>query len=261
MSEPIQPLPLPENFDPETNLIASVTENGVFHESRRGAALAYRLATNGAPQDLALAEQVLESVLRCQERRPEDPHVGNFYWMLEDDVVFDLNAVEFCLEHLIPLMIECRDRLSLAMQARVLEAIRLGLQEIENLDVHVQYTNIAVFDILNSSVGGELLGDERVARRGYRKLAQWMAFTDQSGIPQEYNSPTYTAVVVRSLHALARLVRDEATRAPRPADVRSPGFEHWVAHPRRHRALGRAAQPCLPADHRRRYASRNRDGA
>jgi hypothetical protein len=213
MSEAIQPLPLPEGFDPETNLIASVTENGVFHESRRGAALAYRLIANGAPQDLALAERVLDTVLRCQERRPEDPHYGNFYWMLEDDVVFDLNAVEFCLEHLIPLMIERRDRLSPAMQARVLEAIRLGLQEVERLDVHVQYTNIALFDILNSSLGGELLGDERIAQRGYRKLARWMAFTDQSGIPQEYNSPTYTAVGVRSLHALARLTRDEATRA------------------------------------------------
>jgi len=47
-------------------------------------------------------------VLACQERHPDDPHYGNFMWMLEDSVVQDLSAVEFNLEHLIPKMIRYR---------------------------------------------------------------------------------------------------------------------------------------------------------
>jgi len=149
-----QPLPLPDNFNPQTFMLFNRTENGLFHESRQGAAFAAQLIGSGAPQDLDLAEKVLNVVLGCQERREGDPHYGNFMWMLEDDVIFDLNAVEFNLEHLIPMMIRHRDRLSPEMQTRVLEAIKLGLDEIRRLDVLVAYSNITMLDILNSCLGG-----------------------------------------------------------------------------------------------------------
>jgi hypothetical protein len=207
-----EPLPLPENWNAETYMLSNVTENGVFHESRKGAAFAARLVANGTPQDLALAGQILDVVLSCQERRENDPHHGNFFWMLEDDVVQDLNAVEFNLEHLIPMMLQHSDRISPDLQGCVLEAIRLGLDEIRRLDVLVAYSNIAVLDILNSCLGGELLRDPEIAGRGYRKLVEWMAFTDMHGIPFEYNSPTYTAVTVRALKRLVDLVQDGDTR-------------------------------------------------
>lgn len=207
-----QPLPLPENFNPDTYLLSNTTENGVFHESRRGARFAEELVANGTPDDLALADKVLDATLKCQEHRPDDPHYGNFYWMAEDDVVADLNAVEFNLERLIPMMIRHRERLSPQMQQRVLEAIRLGLDEIRRLDVHVAYSNITMLDILNSCLGGELLHDAETAQRGYDKLVRWMQFTDQSGIPREYNSPTYTPVIIRALIRLIDLTRHEPTR-------------------------------------------------
>jgi len=212
MSEIKTPLPLPDNYNPQTHLLAKVTENGVFHETRAGAAFAHRLVANGADEDLALAETVLDVVLGCQERRAGDPHHGNFTWMLEDDHVEDLNAVEFNLEHLIPLMLRHADRLPTALQARVLDVIRLGLDEIRRLDVSVAYTNICLLDVLNTSLGGELLGERAIAERGYRKLAAWMAFTDSQGIAFEWNSPTYGGVDIRALKLLADLTRDDETR-------------------------------------------------
>ena len=209
----IKPLSLPADFNPATSMVAKVTENGVFHESRRGAALAKQLVANAAPTDLELAEKVLNVVLSCQELHEDAPRYGNFFWMLEDDFVQDLNAVEFNLEHLIPMMLQHADRLSPEMQSRVLDAIRLGLDEIRRLDVLVVYTNITLLDILNSCLGGELLGEPAIAARGYRKLVAWMAFTDQYGIPFEYNSPTYSVVTIRALGQLATLVGDADTRA------------------------------------------------
>ncbi|MEM7030358.1 MAG: hypothetical protein AAF629_12380 [Chloroflexota bacterium] len=207
-----QPLTLPDNFNPETSLLSNTTEYGTFHESRKGARLAHDLVANGTPQDLALAEKVLTATLNCQELRDGDPHFGNFLWMAEDDVVFDLNAVEFCLEHLIPMMIKYADRLSAEMQEQILTAIRLGLEEIRRLDVLVAYSNITVLDILNTCLGGELLANPQIAQRGYMKLVQWIAFTDQAGVPFEYNSPTYTAVTLRALKYLIDLAQDEPTR-------------------------------------------------
>lgn len=206
------PLTLPAEFDPATAMIARTTEYGTFHESRRAARLAADLVANGTPEDLALAGKVLEAVLRCQEINPKDPHFGNFYWMAEDSVVEDLNAVEFVLEALIPLMRDFGDRLPDDLRGRILDAIRLGLDEIRRLDVMVAYTNITVLDILNSCLGGELLQDEAIAQRGYAKLQTWMTFTNQEGHPFEFNSPTYMSVTLRALKRLADHVEDQDTR-------------------------------------------------
>jgi len=193
-------------------MLSKETEFGRFHESRQAARLAAQLVANGTAADLALAEKVLDAVLACQERDERDPHYGNFYWMREDEVVEDLNAVEFNLEALIPLLLNHNDRLPPAYQERVRMAIRLGLAEIARLDVLVAYTNITVLDILNSCLGGELLGDEALAERGYAKLAAWIAYTNQHGHPLEYNSPTYGAVTIRALKQLSDYVRDLPTR-------------------------------------------------
>jgi hypothetical protein len=208
----VTPLPLPENFNPGACMIAKTTEYGQFHESRQAARLAADLIANGTPEDLALAEKVLDAVLACQELDANDPHVGNFYWMAEDSVVEDLNAVEFVLEKLIPMMLQHSDRLPAPLRQRVRQAIRLGLEEIRRLDVLVAYTNITMLDILNSCLGGELLQDPSLAERGYRKLAAWIAFTNQSGHPFEFNSPTYTAVTLRALKQLADYTQHEETR-------------------------------------------------
>ena len=207
-----EPLAMPPDYNPKTHLLSNETENGLFHESRRGAWWARQLVANGTPQDLELAEKVLDVVLGCQERHAGDAHYGNFTWMIEDSVVEDLNAVEFNLEHLIPMMIEHGRRLSPAMQQRVLDAIRLGLAEIQRLDVLLAYSNITMLDILNTCLGGELLGEKKITRRGYNKLKAWMAFTDSNGTLFEYNSPTYAAVSVRALNELASHVRDKNTR-------------------------------------------------
>jgi hypothetical protein len=209
---PSTPYSLPDNFNPDTNMLMKTTEYGVFHETRQAARLAERLAGNGALEDLVLAEKVLAAVLACQEVNPDDPHYGNFYWMREDSVVEDLNAVEFVLEALIPLMLAYGDRLVPAMQERVYAAIRLGLAEIARLDVLVAYTNITALDILNTCLGGELLGEPIIAERGYAKLIRWIEYTNQSGHPLEYNSPTYSAVTLRALKRLADLVRHDDTR-------------------------------------------------
>jgi len=212
MSEINVPLPLPQNFNADTSMLSSTTENGTFHESRSAAGFAAGLVANGSPQAMELAEKVLNAVLECQELREGDAHFGNFRWMREDEVVEDLNAVEFVLGDLISMMIRHGSRLPDQTRQRVLHAIRLGLGEIENLDVLVAYTNITALDILNSCLGGELLQDQAIAERGYGKMIEWMSFTDANGIPYEYNSPTYTSVTIGALNNLTDLVQHENTR-------------------------------------------------
>ncbi|HKJ85883.1 MAG TPA: hypothetical protein VKA06_07390 [Spirochaetia bacterium] len=203
---PTQPLELPDSFDETMNMPMTDTGNGRFHVTRSAAGLARRLVENGTDIDLERAVGILESVLRCQETGDDDPHRGNFYWMAEDSVVADLNAVEFILAQMIPMLCDHRDRLTSfapTLVADLLTAVTAGLDEIERLDVHVGYTNIAILDIYNTSLGGILLDDDSRRARARKKLEEWIGLTLHGGHPLEYNSPTYTPIALRSLASLA----------------------------------------------------------
>jgi hypothetical protein len=158
------------------------------------------------------AEGIIRQVLAMQERHQGDPHYGNFRWLYEDDVVTDLNAVEFVLEVLVHILLRAADRLSDEIKRAIFDSMRLANQEVDHLDVHWTYTNIYLLDVANSILGGEILDDERIRERGLRRLRQWAERTRASGAPHEFNSPTYSAVQITALAAIAQLSQDaEAT--------------------------------------------------
>lgn len=201
------PLELPAEFNENTSLLQHSTESGSYHEVRRSCRFACDLVANGTEPDLELASKVLDSVLRCQIIDRSDIHCGNFLWMAEDIQVQDLNAVVFCLEHLIPMLIRYEDRLLPTVSVRVREAIATGLEEVRRLDVWIGYSNITALSILACCLGGELLSDGRSLAYGRSKLKAWVQFTAISGHVLEFNSPTYASVTIRSLGLLRNLVR------------------------------------------------------
>ena len=73
-------------------------------------------------------------------------------------------------------------------------------------------TNIVLKDIVNSCLGGELLQNSEIARRGRDKFVRWLERRDEYGLPAEYNSPNYAAVAFHVLDQLARLTDDDDTR-------------------------------------------------
>jgi hypothetical protein len=200
---------LKEHFNAEANMVRMDTGFGTYHDPRGSLAYATCLLREGGSENLTLAEEVIDKVLFMQETRPGNAHFGNFRWLFEDDGVTDLNAVEFMLEALAVIVLRSGDQLSPRLQERIREAMRLGLQEIERLDVHLSYTNICLLDIHNSIVCGQTVGDSHYQERGRRKLDAWIAFTARSGAPHEYNSPTYLGVDLVALASLAEHAADQ----------------------------------------------------
>ena len=208
----VEPIPLPENFDPEVNLLGGQWHGRSYHSVRDSARLAEELVANGAPEDIAVAERILDAVLACQSQNPEDAHYGNYLWMRESPIVQDLNAVAFTQRYLLPLAIRHGDRLSEGMRARLLDSIRLGTQAIRQMDVAVTYTNVAAMHILSACLGGELLGDAEMAAYGYEKMAAFEGVFAENGMVYEFNSPGYVRVTTDALDRLADLVEHEPTR-------------------------------------------------
>lgn len=209
----VKPLKVPELFNPELNLVGSDIQGEIFHMVYLNAQFVEKLLYNGTIQDIELAERIIPSLLSCQELNPSSPNYGGFRWELETGLVNDLNAVEFLLDGLIPMMIRNEHKLSQSIKEQLKEAIRLALHNVDRVDVAYSYTNIVLKDITNSCLGGELLGDTAIATRGYRRLKEWVSFTDQNGGgAYEYNALPYTAVALDVLSKLSKLVKDEETR-------------------------------------------------
>ncbi len=234
------PMAIPAEFDPVLDMLRHETEYGVFHETRKSCRFACELVCNGAPADLTVAASVLKAVLQCQATHPADVHQGNFRWMAEDDHIEDLNAVVFCLEHLIPMMLKHGHRLPLPLQGRVERAIQLGLQEVRHLDVWVGYTNIAALALLALCLGGDLLEDPGLRRQGQDKLQDWIVFTSCNGHVLEYNSPTYAAVTIRALAQLRDTVQCPDTALLAEIMLSRLGLS-FALH--LHKATGRLAGP------------------
>lgn len=244
---------LHERWDGDVAMVRD-PEHGARHSPR--ATLAYaralldgRVALEGdggagvmlsREERLRRADAGVRAVLALQETRPGDAHCGNFRWALEEEAVRDLNGVEFMLDALIPIVREHAGALPAATVDAAREAIALGLDEIDRLDVHVTYTNIYLSDVCNSVLGGELLGDDRVVERGARRLDDWIAFTASCGAPHEYNSPTYLAVDLARMASLAEHAAD-ASIALRARVAEEMLWLHVGAH--WHPALGQLSGP------------------
>ncbi|MBC9868086.1 MAG: hypothetical protein F7O42_09465 [Opitutae bacterium] len=206
------PLPLPGDFDYEAYLIGKEVDGKVYHSPRRSARFCEDLLRNGTEEDIANVGKIIPGVLKAQITDPESPYFGAFKWELEMEAVEDLNAVQFLLFSLVPMLIQYEEILPEETAALMRESIRIGLINIANIDVNFEYTNIVLKDITNTILGGELLGEEQMAQRGYDKLEGWIAFTDESGTVFEYNSLPYTAVALDVLNRLQTLTNNEKVR-------------------------------------------------
>ncbi len=233
-------LKIPPDFDAAVGMLQHETELGMFHETRRSCRFACDLIASGTPAAQTLATTVLEAVLQCQITDPTDVHQGNFRWMAEDTHIEDLNAGVFCLEHLIPMMQQYRHRLAPDLQHKVFRAIRLGLQEVQRLDVWVGYTNITALALLALCLGGELLDDASLQRQGQAKLRAWIAFTAAQGHVLEFNSPTYAGVTIRALARLRDGARDPDTSLLAEIMLYRLGLSYAL---HLHRGSGRLAGP------------------
>lgn len=200
---------LEEAWDDEAALVRHVAPHGVFHDGRASLAYARVLLRRGGRDDVARAGRIIAAVAALQETREQDAHYGNFRWFAEDAGVTDLNAVEFVLDSLNALWRDGLAALSDGTRALVERMIALGLDEIDRLDVHPSYTNIALSDIANSVLGGEAIGSVEAAERGARRLGEWFEFTNRSGAPHEHNSPTYLAVDIARMATLAAGTLDD----------------------------------------------------
>jgi hypothetical protein len=202
-------------YDPARCLVGrpSPTEPGAqTYRPPASLPLAQALLARGDVESVRKATGIIGAVLDTQELSSLHPHRGNWLWLAGDPEVADLNAVQFVLRALLPLLVAYGDRLPAGLLDRCREAVRLSLVEEARLDVAPTYTNIHIMSLLALLVGGEWLDDEHFVALGRARWARWVRFTVAAGAPHEFNSPNYGGVDLSAMAALVQLVQDPAVR-------------------------------------------------
>lgn len=183
------------------------------HPIRESVYEAVRLLASG---DDAQAFALIDGVLVHQDVDPYAPTYGIWPWFADEPLSEmappDWNWADFIGTQLCEVLVRFGDRLPAVLKARVEDALGHAAWSIFRRNIQPGYTNIAIMGAVVAAAAGEILGEARLLAYGRRRLAVFLAQTEEVGGFAEYNSPTYTIVALEEVERVMRLVRDAEVR-------------------------------------------------
>ncbi len=186
------------------------------HPTRSAMEYALLLLDSLEPDRLGRACDVIRNVATLQEIDPTKPTYGIWSWFLEEPLEQmsppDWNWADFLGARLAQALIIHGDRLPEDLRDVIRASIRHAAYSIFRRNVQPGYTNIAIMGAMVSAAAGEILDDDLLLNYARRRLDNIVADLHANGGFSEYNSPTYTMVVIEETDRLLYLVRDEPCR-------------------------------------------------
>ncbi len=215
-----------KRFDAEPGLLGTelkspnyhtcVTDGEWVHPVMPNFDYAVLLLRSQEPWAIERAIRILSLLLELQETNPCDPAYGIWPWLWEEPIEKmsppDWNWGDFCGARLAMILHESEALLPDTLRKSIKQALRGAAQSIFRRNVQADYTNIAVMGAVVCAAAGEILDEAWLLDYGRRRLAACVAHTEYHGGFNEFNSPTYTLIVVQESERLFQLVRDEESR-------------------------------------------------
>lgn len=169
------------------------------------------------PQRCERGVSVLRRVLSLQVTDPTEPAYGVWPWSMEEPVPMmappDWNWADFCGFRLATIVRNSSHLLPADLAAHARAALHRAAWCVFRRNVQPSYTNIAIMGGGFTAAAGEILGQPALVEYGRRRLQNCVASAEYQGGFNEYNSPTYTTVVIAECDRTLNLVQDEQTRA------------------------------------------------
>jgi hypothetical protein len=189
---------------------------GMVHSTRGSLDYAVALLDSGEPERLKRAEAILQRVIALQDQDPNSRTYGIWSWFLEEPLDRmsppDWNWADFCGTQLLQVAIDHMGRLSPDAQQKVRDSILHAARSIQRRNVEPGYTNIALMGTYVTLVAGERFDVMELRDYGRQRLRRFSDYTFAKGSFTEYNSPTYTCVVIEEISRMMQHVRDEPSR-------------------------------------------------
>jgi hypothetical protein len=215
-------LVMDKSFDPEAGLISghvgseysyqSNLRSQTVHPTRTSMEYALYLLESKDKQRIATAEKIVERLEALQEKDPSSKWFGLWGWYVEEPPAqmpaADFNWADFNGALLLCMIFRHRDQLSPVALHQITQMLGRCCVSIRKRNVSMGYTNIACMGTFVTLAGSEVLADADLHTYAVERLGRFAASIDETGSFAEYNSPTYTKVLVQNLTRMLMFVKD-----------------------------------------------------
>lgn len=164
------------------------------------------LMCRGRVEDIKRVEGILQKVLPLQDRDPDSETFGIWPYFLEESLsdmdAPDWNMADFNAKRLYYLLKEHGEKLSGESRENIKEALEMACKSIMRRDMGPWYSNISIMGAYVVMAARELLEEEELQAYALKRMRELCKFNLEHGALQEYNSPSYTFIVLSDLAAV-----------------------------------------------------------
>ena len=199
-----------------TGYISHFEHETRVRSTRAAMTYALRLVSKEDKESQAEAARVLRNIIKYQDSDPNSKTYGVWTWYIEepldDMLAIDYNWADFLGATLISILTNYSDRLPPDVVDEAKASLDRACACIKKRDVQPQYTNIAYMGAVVCAAGGELLDKPEYLEYARMRMERNINAYKEIGGFTEYNSPTYTMVVLVELERALQYVKDESFR-------------------------------------------------
>lgn len=156
-------------------------------------------------------DKLFDLAAPMQDRDPQSRTYGNFRWSWDHEGVWDLNAVDFCMQMGTLLWMRHQETMPPAAREKLRGILELAIHGLIGHRVPETYTNIALMNAGDLILLGEAMGKPDAADEGYARLDRFLLAMWESGT-HEYCSPTYYGVDLDDLVLIEAFAKKERGR-------------------------------------------------
>ena len=202
------------NFDEVENLPLgkAPTSFYAYHTALRGVtvhplrdafAYAYLLTESEDPAHHERASRIIQKSITAQDTNPDHEWYGIWPYFYEEPLEEmerpDWNWADFCTSEMLFILFKHPECLDSSLNDTIKESFLHATNAIRKRDVTGSYTNICALGSFVTLAAARYYEWEDLWAYAIDRLRRFAAYTDQTGSFNEYNSPTYAFVTMRSL--------------------------------------------------------------
>ncbi|XWK88864.1 MAG: hypothetical protein U7127_02030 [Phormidium sp.] len=182
------------------------------HPTRESLRYAVALMDTEDPQMYQRAIEIIQQILSLQDKESRSKNYGIWPKYLEERlfkiVQPDPNWREFLATQLLQLALYHRPNLPVKLMAQVDRAILCAARNIQQRNIPLDYTNIAIMGIYVTLVTGQIYEINDLYNYGINRLQEFSQYVLEQNNFTEYNSPDYTVITLEILGRLRLYAKD-----------------------------------------------------
>lgn len=193
----------------------SCIENRMVHSVAISLEYAYDLMVCDRAGDFDRAESIVRKVLPLQDTEHDTYGIWPYYLEepLEEMNTPDWNMADFNGKKLYQMLRDYGSRISGDLRLEMEMALEHACNSIMRRNMGPHYTNISIMGSYLTMAAGEYLQKEYLTEYALDRFRKAHDFMMETGAFQEYNSPSYTLIILSDLAAILHYVKSEEFRS------------------------------------------------